>query len=1566
MRNLTLFVGLVASSAVQAKPLYITVPRAYGTQEPAVVDVAFAGTQPVELRVLRPKDLDAFIGEQANIRRAYTEPTSIVNPGRYLSRGMNALGNPAEYLLQMMDGEFRGDLADSLPDRQRTKSPRVSELAQGPEKLISIPNGMEMVRSEWLNLDLGGPDRGFDVPGFTGFGYHRSGFQERRVALEPLPAGVYVLQMVQDRVEGQVTLVVTDLTVQLKQTDGEVLVRVAGRNQRPIEGAEVKIHLGRKKNLAGQTNRKGEVRFETDEPRLLATITHEGDTALVDTDFYSTLAIAPDVFIYGDRPIYKPGDRVRFRGLVRKPASFLAQLFSPMRRKVTVRLENREGLDVSTRSSIDEFGSFSGVLRIPEELETGVVQLVANINERDYQSEARVQAYVKPTFYLEMTTDQDSASPGDTITTKVRARRYAGGVPDGARYEVFLYRSLLTTPQWVDDAGMGGEGSAVTYGSVSTTEGTLSVPVRLYSSTEERANNDSSFDYYDPWASAPTFDAQGEATINLRVPELSEEEKKSRTPFKYLLTVRAQDQEMSKASISRPFFFADCDVIGQLSSNKGFVTVGGDAVFSVRAVTLGGRPFGVTQGQVAFLLRDADGGESVIETQTIETGKDGVWRHAWPTSRIGTLLARVELQDQRARTWSGESRILVIGNHGEAVAPVPILQAQALPEPLAPGDVARLVALFPDRWGPGGQNGGPVWITYSGNTLYETRLLQAKGLSLVHEFPIERRFGSAVYVSIAYPTASGRWDERTVAYRIIPRERALTVRLVPEQQEAKPLGQQTLRLRVTNHRGEGVKAQVSVGVVDKAVYAIQEEFRPHVLGFFYPLVRNNVANFYSAEFQGYGYGEYLARLRGRFRAHEFAAVKPPEIERKDEDTAYWNSAVLTDSTGSASVTFKLPHNQTLWVATAVAADAAGRFGEGTAEFASRGKLNIASSLPQFLRERDTATATIRIANTRGKKPRTVSVAVASSHGLEGSGEFNDVSIAAKGEEVLPFSLTAQKTGLARVALRLETEEDSRTDQRVVAVRPAAISEKVMVSRAGSGTLQLELPSQVAVKNVELNLMPSSVAATLASVRDMLTYPYGCLEQLVATTIPNVAAYSTLKRVGAFGELDPESQALLEEAHSRSIHGLNRIFNLSLQSGGFTWFGGANEPTVPLTLIAIDGLTYAIEAGLVNRNDPRLAAGAAYLARQDRLPPVLDATRTYVLARLEGNRQAPRVRALLENASGGDMYSAALSVLAAEHAGIMGEPEVQERIIRLANQANANIAKTAGYEYGDAFWRFPLGQVGLTAILTHAASFGNVDQEAARHRFVNALAASDLSTFNRSTLLLHNLWLLEADAQAMRQMEAPAVTGHGGGAVELKPRGTGLTAALPPDATRVHLGSFVGVATLSATVLTPLDQVEAREEGMSIERSYWLLRPDGRQLLTDPVSVSQGQHVFVQLDIDAHDGGESRAMRSAYYVVEDPLPAGFEPVYEDKPFRSKPYDLPLAHEAMRYRSLNPERAVFFFDEPTWWSRSPREIGYVMRAQFAGEFSVPPAKVSDMYAASLFAQTEASQLSITASE
>lgn len=1547
MKSLTVLIGLLVAGAAQAKPLYVTVPRSFGPNEQPQLEVSFAEKEPVELRVLKPKNLEAFIKSQQALRRAYDPPQTLANPGRALSRGINAVGSPVDLLRFSLGAPFRKAVIPALEKAPAPLSADPVQLDQGPERLIGVPTTMELVRSQWLNLDLGGTDRDFTVPGFEAWNGN-SGFQDRSVRLDPLPAGVYVVQLVQGAVEGQVVLVVTDLTAVVKQTDAEVLVRVAGRDQLPKAGVAVKVMAG-KQVVEGKTNEHGEVRLSATEPRLIVTATLGADTALIDTDFFSTLAVVPDVFLYSDRPIYKPGDTVRFRGVLRQPDSALARLFTPKKTDLEVQLLS-DGPVVKGRAKVDEFGAFSGQLVVPTGLPTGVLRLTARVDGPEHQSEARVQEYVKPTFFIEVLTDEETVTPGGTIKAKLRARRYAGGAPKNTKYLVFLYRTQVDSPAWVDDSGLGGKGSEVTYGTASTTEGKLSVPQKLFASAEG---------YGDVWQQAAEFNAEGEADVTVPVPAL--EAGDERKPWRYSVSVRARDDQGTFATAGKSFFLAESDLLGTVLARQRVTRPGELARFSVRASTLSGKPYGVTKGEVQFVLLGADGTTTTLSKQEFSTTDDGVARVEIKGTRPGVVEAQVTLKDKKGLSWTGTATALVLGSSGEAVMQVPTLTLEALGGVMEPGDTAEVVALLPEGWGVKEANEGSVWVTLTGAGIFKTERVAVKGQTAVYKFPIEKRFGAAVYAAIAYPSTSGRWEERIAGFRIVPRERTLAVQVDAERPEAAPLTTQTLTLRVTDHLGKPVQAQLSVGVVDKAVYALQTEFRPGIVDFFYPVGRDNVSTFASSEFQGYGYGDRIAQQLAKLPRRQFAAVKPPTKPKKEDDTVYWNPAVVTDRDGRATVSFKLNSMQTLWTVTAVAVDASGRFGEATSEFATRGALVVAANLPQFLREGDTATGSIRVTpGQSGPGEGTVTLETVGTGAATLEAKTDTLTLAKGGEAIVPLELKATGSGELSLGLKAKGLGDPISDVKRLAVLPAAIEEDLAVSSVNGGALSLPVPKGAQVLTSRLTLAPSMVDVALSNARDFLTYPYGCIEQLVSTTVPNVALYRTLERLKRLDALDKDSLTLLSEARSRAVQGTGRILDLEVKGGGFTWFSGYSEPSIEMTLIALDGLAYATEAGLLDKNDARLTESAAWLDARTNVPPGLEATRTYVLSRLQGARQAAKVRLLVQNAKPDDLYELALAVLAAEHAGVANEPDLKDRIAALADESRKGVISNAVFRTDDAFFRYPLRNVGFTAILAHAASTREGDVDRTRARVLQLMADPSLSTFERSTALLHSQWLIERDIKAMKRLSPPTVEGA---QVELVPSGLGLAAAVDPGANQLTVGAFDGVATWKARVRVPLENVQPRGEGMTIARAYFVLRGDQKVALGAGEPVKQGEDVFVELTIDARSEDRWRTIRSAYYVMEDPIPAGFTVVQEDKAYRSAPLNLPLTHEALKKRGATPERMTWFFEEKAWWSASPRVIGYVLRAQFPGTFTAPPATLDDMYARQVSARTGSAKLSIS---
>ncbi|HEY1099308.1 MAG TPA: MG2 domain-containing protein, partial [Myxococcota bacterium] len=596
--------------------------------------------------------------------------------------------------------------------------------------------------------------------------------------LRKLPAGVYVLQLVQGSVEGQVVLVVTDLTAQVKQTDGRVLVRVASSAQQPVADATVTVRRVGGKPLVAKTNDDGEAFVDVDDTQLLITAQRPSgkdggvDTAIVDTEFFSTLAASPDVFLYTDRPIYRAGDAVQFRGIARLPDGFFSRLFAPKNRSVTVSLvavgKNDATVASSTTLSVDALGSFTGELKCPDDAAAGVYRVQAMLDGAPHIGEVRVQEYVKPTFFVEVKTESDSVAPGGTIKATIKAERYAGGAPTKTAYEVTLTRTLLEAPSWVDDAGLGGTGSAITYGSKSTTEGKLSTADRLYSSVTERLDAGSA-DYEDTWKSAPVFDDDGTATIEVPVPALSAGEE--RLPFKYTLSVRARDDQGTFAGVSTSLFLSPVDVMGTVRFSAGVVRAGETAEVSIRSTTLGGKVAAKTSGSVVFVARNAKGDERELSTTAVTTDDDGVARLPIPTQDIGAVIARVKLLDAKKAEWTGEEELLVVGAAGEEVSQVPELSLTTISGTLSPGDEAQVVAMFPDEWGPDGRTTGPVWLTYSGTRIFQTKRVEVSGHTAIFPVEIDEEFGSAVYVSVAYPTRSGRWEERIVPLRIVPRER---------------------------------------------------------------------------------------------------------------------------------------------------------------------------------------------------------------------------------------------------------------------------------------------------------------------------------------------------------------------------------------------------------------------------------------------------------------------------------------------------------------------------------------------------------------------------------------------------------------------------------------------------------------------------------------------------------------------------------------------------------------------------------------------------------------------------
>ena len=125
-------------------------------------------------------------------------------------------------------------------------------------------------------------------------------------------------------------------------------------------------------------------------------------------------------YIYTDRPIYRPAQKVFFKGILRQWGKDGYQLIDAKTIKVTVEDPNNgklfeKDLPLSAR------GTFSGELDIAEEAPLGSYNITASIGEAKASGYFEVQEYKKPEFKVTVKGPKEFASVGEKVRFTIGA-----------------------------------------------------------------------------------------------------------------------------------------------------------------------------------------------------------------------------------------------------------------------------------------------------------------------------------------------------------------------------------------------------------------------------------------------------------------------------------------------------------------------------------------------------------------------------------------------------------------------------------------------------------------------------------------------------------------------------------------------------------------------------------------------------------------------------------------------------------------------------------------------------------------------------------------------------------------------------------------------------------------------------------------------------------------------------------------------------------------------------------------------------------------------------------------
>jgi uncharacterized protein YfaS (alpha-2-macroglobulin family) len=1384
----------------------------------------------------------------------------------------------------------------------------------------------------------------------------------RRVPVDLKQPGIYVVEAVNDLLRAYTIVIVSDVGLVTKTSPGQMLVFAANRfTGEPAPDCQVRVIFAKKAIAEGRTNAEG--LFEATLPdqrmeNIIGVAQCDGQMAATDPGSWSLEQPARELaaYIYTDKPIYRPGHTVHVKAVLRwRHADALAKFDRP---EAEVAVSDTNDKVVFRRQvRLDSFGALQASFPVPSTAALGNYTIRVQSGDAQGTSGFEVQEYRKPEFEVIVTPATRFEIQGREAVVSVQARYYFGQpVANGQVRWVVNQQPYYSPLRWDDDVE--GSDSNYWYGDNQTAEGT----VRL--------------------------DAEGKAQI--RVPLSVDENGRDFSARIEAQVTDAANREVSGRTIVHATYGSFL-----LSAEVGEVIhrAGGAVQVSIRALDY----TGTAQPNVPLTLvlehlqyRSGYYGDpevTSIVTQSATTDANGR-----ATSSF-TLPNRTGSFRIRASAPSGDRTVqdLVFlwvpgpGDYGDDTGDR-YLELLADKKSYQPGESATLIVR-------GETVIGPVLVTKEGQHVSWFRLLRPSATDSL-QVPIDEGDVGDVFVNIVY-LREGRLYRAERRLGVAATSRTLQVAVTAEQAVSRPRDPGVFNVSVTDAAGQPVRAQVSLAVIDEAVYGVKPDETPDAVRFFYRREYSRVATTFSSSYYFTGYSgrdrlQLARRKRRPFTLADFKGDQPVQAQVRKEfpDAIHWVGDLVTDAQGRGRIAVTYPDALTTWRLTARAITEDTRAGTTIARTTTTKDLIVRVITPRFLTEGDEIVVPTLVHNYK-PEARTASVAIQAA-GLEAMGAqpATSGSLATGQERRDDWRFVARAPGSATVTATARTESDVDAVELPIPVLPFGIRRSVGTSGsvigAGEATATVTMPegANPAARSIAVTLAPSLSGSLLGALDYLTEYPYGCTEQTVSSFLPNLLVTRALTEL----KLAPTERL---SALDRQISaGLQRLYDFQHDDGGWGWWkSDGNHPF--MTAYALWGLDESRRAGQ-KVETYRISNGARQLAhlyaQYPRVEPDLKAYEAYVLQRAAGGE------AVINWFADGQQGNYSHADVRDELWGMRGRMSAYGRSLLLllldeTKDARGNELAAAligeAQTRGDVSWWavandpliFDYAETSVEATAFAIQALVKRDpknpliERAVRWMMVNRTTGYWSSTKQTAMAIYGLLTFMQARGESAQPFSVEVfVNGQAAGrhsfsaAAMTAPDPIVISAPANAGANQVRLvkrdGGTVYWSAAAEYYDTATADARQGSRELAITRQYALLTPVTvkNQIVyrETPFSGTARPGDVLTVRLTAAGSPEWR-----YLALEDPLPAGVEAIQDTTAY---PLERPAASgwwygSRVEYRD---SRTVFFQET---FESGRYEYSYLVKVIAPGQFRAVPAQISPMYVPGVHASSEPQAFTVT---